>query len=281
MNLKEIKRKAKLAASLLKSYPISAYNGKRESEKFSKLKTYCMFIGYPRSGHSLVGSLIDAHPNAIISHEADILLYTKLGFSRNQMCSLILENSKGRAEVGRANTGYSYVVPNQWQGRFTDLEVMGDKYGDLSTRRIEENPGILDTFQKRMGTQVRFIHVIRNPYDIISTWARHECTTDLEPIIPRYFYLAEANSMIRKKMGEAVLDIRHESLIEDPKKEIRRMCEFLGLEDKNNYIHDCASIIFKSPSKTRENVSWTPQWRRKVKEGIDKFSFLDGYAYDA
>ena len=33
------------------------------------LKYYCMFIGYPSSGHSVVGAFIDAHRNAIVSHE--------------------------------------------------------------------------------------------------------------------------------------------------------------------------------------------------------------------
>ena len=280
MSLKEIKRKTKLVASLLKSYPVSSYNGKRDCREFTNIKTYCMFIGYPRSGHSLIGSLIDANPNAIISHEADVLLYAKLGFSKNQMCSLILENSKGRAKVGRANTGYSYVVPNQWQGRYTKLEVIGDKYGDLSTRRIEEDPDILDKFREHMGMRLRFIHVIRNPYDVISTWGRHECTTDLGPIISKYFYLAEANDVIRKKLGDDILDVRHESLIEDPKREMNRICNFLELEDKNNYVDDCASIIFKSPSKTRKKAPWTPQWRKEVEEGIRKFSFLKDYTYN-
>jgi len=46
-----------------------------EEADFSKLRNFVLFVGYPRSGHSLVGSLIDAHPHAIIAHEVKILAY--------------------------------------------------------------------------------------------------------------------------------------------------------------------------------------------------------------
>jgi len=44
-----------------------------EEADFSKLRNFVLFVGYPRSGHSLVGSLIDAHPHAIIAHEVKTL----------------------------------------------------------------------------------------------------------------------------------------------------------------------------------------------------------------
>ncbi len=35
--------------------------------------TMLMFIGYPRSGHTLIGSLLDAHPNMVVANEYNIL----------------------------------------------------------------------------------------------------------------------------------------------------------------------------------------------------------------
>jgi hypothetical protein len=39
-----------------------------------------MFIGYLRSGHSLIASLLDAHPNAIATHELDALKFVGARF---------------------------------------------------------------------------------------------------------------------------------------------------------------------------------------------------------
>jgi hypothetical protein len=40
-----------------------------ETPDFSNVRTFILFVGYPRSGHSLIGSIMDAHPNVIIAHE--------------------------------------------------------------------------------------------------------------------------------------------------------------------------------------------------------------------
>ena len=33
------------------------------------IKKFILFIGYPRSGHSIMGSLMDAHPHMVIAYE--------------------------------------------------------------------------------------------------------------------------------------------------------------------------------------------------------------------
>jgi len=56
-----------------RDYPRSFCGGFQNRRLFEAIKTYCMFIGYPRSGHSFVGALLDAHPKNINAHQ----LYTK------------------------------------------------------------------------------------------------------------------------------------------------------------------------------------------------------------
>jgi hypothetical protein len=88
----------------------------RNEELFDSVESYAMFIGYPRSGHSLIGALLDAHPNAAIAHELDVLKYVKEGYSREQIDPLLLENSRRYTESGREWNGYRYEVAGQWQG---------------------------------------------------------------------------------------------------------------------------------------------------------------------
>ena len=65
-----------------------------------------MFIGYPRSGHSLIGVLLDAHPNTIISHELGALKYLHTGFSKGQIYHLLLEKSRLCAKGAHKQGGY-------------------------------------------------------------------------------------------------------------------------------------------------------------------------------
>ena len=54
-------------------------------EFFSKLETIILFIGYSRSGHSLVGSLLDAHPEILVSHELHLMKHLLSGASTDKL----------------------------------------------------------------------------------------------------------------------------------------------------------------------------------------------------
>ena len=49
---------------------------------YGRVNSFVQFLSFPRSGHSLIGSLLDAHPNAIVSHELDAMGLVHKGFSK-------------------------------------------------------------------------------------------------------------------------------------------------------------------------------------------------------
>lgn len=257
---------------------------------FKSVEKYCMFVGYPRSGHSLVGSLLDAHPNIIIGHELNALKLFKQGVNPRKIYYLLLQNSRRKARQGRQETGYSYEVPNQWQGQFQTLKIIGDKKGSGTSRIIGDNPEILNTLSHNLDVPVKFIHVTRNPYDNISTIVSmaylnkpelYRKKPDLTYGINAYFTKCETIAYFKKQIRESdILDVRHESLIDKPKTVLSKLCNFLGVEINNNYLDDCASIVFKSPKKTRLKYEWSDELINQVKNKIDQYEFLQGYSYD-
>ena len=248
---------------LARAYLRSSYKAYTGKESFEDVQTYCMFVGYPKSGHSLVGSLLDAHPNAIIANELDALKYVQAGFSKRQIYQLLLENSRKHAESGREWNTYSYEVPGQWQGRFDKLRVIGDKKGGKSTARLRSNPELLQRLQDTVGVGIKFVHVIRNPYDNISTMLRDNIgngvtagrNRGLSYSIEKYFSGCATVRDLKERTTDAdMFDVRHESFVEDPARHLGDLCRFLGLEYSDDYLKDCASIIFRSPSKSRHKV---------------------------
>ena len=159
----------KRAPDLATSWVQATREARRHRELFAGVETYCMFIGYPRSGHSLVGSLLDAHRHAVIAHELDALSYLGRRFGRPQVWALILDRNAAFGERGRRWTNYDYTIPGQHQGQWDKLRVIGDKKGGTSTRRLCVEPQLLDVVLDRMQVPTRFIHVVRNPYDNIAT----------------------------------------------------------------------------------------------------------------
>jgi hypothetical protein len=102
---------------------------KLSTEIQSRIQTLALFIGYPRSGHTLIGSLLDAHPHIVIANELDIFQrwteWTEAEKTRENLINKMYENSFRQAQdIGYRSAekryGRTYAVPNQWQGRYKD-----------------------------------------------------------------------------------------------------------------------------------------------------------------
>jgi sulfotransferase family protein len=253
-----------------------------ESEdSFNDLETYCMFIGYPRSGHSLIGALLDAHPNVIIAHELNVLKRIREGLNERQIYQLLLENSRTKAQAGRGASGYSYEVPNQWQGKFQKLKVIGDKQRGGSSRRLGNRPGSLQNLRSTLTCKIKFIHVTRNPYDNIATIADRK-NWSLEESATHYFSLCENNQKIKAQIAARDLfDLQHESFIAKPQVILEELCQFLSVDACEDYLNDCASIVYKSPHRSRNDARWDGKLIDAVKNRIAEFRFLAGYSFES
>ena len=240
-----------------------------------------MFIGYPKSGHSLIGSLLDAHPDMLIAHELGTLKYIYAGFSKRQIYYLLFENSRSFTEAGRIWGAYSYAVPNQWQGRLRELRIIGDKHGEGAVLRMRVRPWLLQRLRKTFGIDMKFIHVIRNPYDTISTLSRRRFALDLRKGMKYFFSLCETVADIKKQINSAhIFELKQESFIDSPTTCLKGLCYYLGADASDGYLRDCASIVFKSPHKSRYDVQWSHKLIDIVKRRMKSFPFLDGYSYD-
>jgi hypothetical protein len=277
----DLRIRASRAKRTGKAFARSAIDAARHGRQFAEVEAYCMFIGYPRSGHSLVGSLLDAHPDVVIAHELDALRYVDLGFRRRQIWALLMANAdRFTAKGRRTNTDYDYAVPGQWQGRTEQPKVLGDKKGRASTLRLGRSPELLDVVRRRMGVPLRVVHVVRNPYDNIATMlARGE--PDLESAVAAYEDLVRTNADLRRRLtAEELVEVRHEDLLARPQPELGRLIAHLGLPVPDGYLEACASILFPSPKQTRGSAPWTPGLQARVAALIDGHDFLAGYRFD-
>ncbi|HEX6292679.1 MAG TPA: sulfotransferase [Herpetosiphonaceae bacterium] len=273
-------------ARIARDYVTSYYRARSERASFQTIATYCMFIGHARSGHSIMGALLDAHPNVILPDEVDALRYVAAGFRREQIFHLLLERSrkqarKGRTKGGRNGKRYSYAVPGQWQGRFSTLKVIGDSKAGKSTQRFASNPALLHRLERCMaGIDVKLIHVIRNPYDNISTLMLRGGRT-FENAITQYFQNCSALAAIRSGLDSAkLLTVRQEDLIVQPGNTLRALCAFLGIDAPEEYVQVCAGILYAAVPKSRYSVAWSDASIDLVRRKIEQFDFLAGYAYD-
>jgi hypothetical protein len=263
-------RESRLGASL---------DGRSRARELRTVESFCMFIGYPRSGHSLLGSLLDAHREVVIAHELDVLRLVAAGWPRHAIYSRLLNHDASFTASGRQWFGYDYSVPGQWQGRTSLLRVIGDKKGGKSTEQLGRQPGLLDRLRTTIGVPLRVVHVVRSPFDNITTMARRSGET-LEQSTERFFALCAAVSDIKGRLSaDELLDVRHEALVADPRVELRRACRFLGVEPDGSYLDACANAVFSAPRQSRRDLPWNGALVERVAEEASRYGFFDGYTY--
>ena len=148
----------------------------------NSIKTFVLFVGSARSGHSIVGSLMDAHPHVIIAHEYKIFynwqhFYNNSNQNWTEMLFNLLYNKSSSDASGIRNSsikGYSLTVNNLWQGKFDCyIEVIGDKCGGSLNIEYMKNKHLfkikLTRLLDKLLIPIRAIHVVRNPFDQIAT----------------------------------------------------------------------------------------------------------------
>lgn len=267
-------------AELGRDVPRALIGGWRQGARFDDVRSFCLFIGYPRSGHSLVGALLDAHPHILLAHEQHVLRYVRAGFSRGQIFFLLANNSRRFAAASAADPRYSYRVPGQWQGASNGkLSVIGDKGAWGATLALARRPELLDRLRRLSRAAVKVIHIVRNPYDTIARMVERE-EVDLDRAIDHYFRLAATVATMKGRIPEAdLLELRHEEFIAAPQVRLAEICGFLGVEATPAYLAACAGIVFPSPRHSRHEADWSDEQIGRVQQRCAEAPFLTGYAF--
>lgn len=270
---------------MARRYLSTYYQVRKNPQQFRDVKCCCIFIGHTKSGSSMMGAMLDAHPNIILADGSDALQYVPAGFSKEQLFHILVKCSHREAMKGRVTarrlSPYSFEVPNQWQGRYETLQVVGDTTSETALRRMANDPTLLVGLQKMMkGVEVKFVHVIRNPFDPISAM-RIRGKRTAENAIERYFSICEMLVETRKQLDESnLLALRYEDAVYQPQQKLAELCQYLGVTAGAHYLQASTSILHKTPERTRDRVPWTAAEIATVEKKIAMYDFLKGYSFE-
>lgn len=269
-----------------------AWGGKRGWElrrEFSALRRFVVFVGYSRSGHSLVAALLDAHRRAAIAHEEGALLLAHARVPRGSILGALAANTRDightRGHTGGRLEGYVYGVPGQWQGRWERLEVVGDKHGEDNAWRLVANPRLGERLERCVGVPIEWIHVVRNPFDNVATVVKRSGLAgdarEVTAAANRYAGLSRGLEAILVSLDpRRVHTVQHERFVDDPCAGLGTLCSALGLETDDEYLKACAAIVFAEPRRTRTTVEWGPEASQVLADRIADSRALRGYGFE-
>ena len=153
-----------------------------------KIKKFVFFVGHPRSGHSIIGSFMDAHPHMVIAHE--FMLFKQLSIKSLELSSKadlfnalysksVYDSMSGWRNKGNDRKNYTLNIESLWQGRYDRyISVIGDKSGGATSAVYIHSPvdfkAQYEQLQKTIGIPIKVIYGVRNPYDIVATNALYK-----------------------------------------------------------------------------------------------------------
>ena len=149
----------------------------------NKVKKFVFFVGHPRSGHSIIGSFMDAHPHMVIAHEFMLFkqlsiksmpLYNKADLFNALYSHSVYDLMSGWRNKESDRKKYTLNVESLWQGRYDRyISVIGDKSGGATSavyiHSPEEFKAHYRQLQRTIRIPIKVIYCVRNPYDMVAT----------------------------------------------------------------------------------------------------------------
>ena len=278
------------------------------AEDFKSVKKLLLFVGWPRSCGSFVGSILDGHPHMVIGDQYKLLRRLQAGqldMTRESILKELYYSSWfGSVKGQRAKTehlkGYSLTFTDLLQGKYEDhVDVIGDKFGGgVSKGFAEYSKAFVDTLRelrKTLNIPIYAIRVVRNPFDNIATMALYDylgaknvkmfkelakdfdhSLNNLNSTTQLYFQLYTATEQVKALVDKAV-DVHCSDLIANPREELVKLCKFLDIECSEDYISKCASHVFTEESHTSALISWPVPVLKYLKETINSISIYKRY----
>lgn len=280
------------------------------------VEKFVFFVGYPRSGHSIIGSVLDAHPDMVIAHEyflfencASMLKQrTNIFEDKVQLFNKLVTNSFLTSKCGwRSDTttqkGYNFNINYTWQGRFNHLQVIGDKSGASVSTLLHEGVGktCLQNMIGSLNMPVIAIHVVRNPYDMIATstlfsFSRsfhknsyknltldsnmaHMLSISAKRVFAQADMILYLKSYAKTISNQSltIMEIHIEDYIQSPPSVISELCKFLAVDCPQDYVDECSRKAFRKVSRSRDLIPWSPKMHDYIDRQMKKYPFFSGY----
>ena len=275
-----------------------------------------MFVGFGKTGHSILGSLLDAHPDIIIAHEYGFLRHITKAFVSRPNWVLLLFNKlyansrrtvlRGWRRPSMNEKGYTLGLGgSSWQGRFRQLKVIGDKSGGLTAKihylDTTRCKYFVEGLNRTLGVPVKSIRVLRNPYDTIATTlllakggnhglaraknssqaAKYSQSTKyLDINIKSFFKLTYKASRVVSQCPMSVHTIHLVDLINQPRFVMKQLCETVQMECHSDFLDLCQEKVFNTLSKTRYLVKWSRKQIETVANMIKRYPEYSRYSFE-
>ncbi|MEO0966086.1 MAG: hypothetical protein AAFY08_13335 [Planctomycetota bacterium] len=246
---------------------------------FDRVQAFSFFVSPARSGHSIIGQLLSAHPDVLYADELGAVTKIDEGYSADQVYALIRAQDLHLQNRGRAKSGYDYKVDGAWQN-VPDKRprVIGDAKGARATTLLAGGPGFAERVRAAVGVPIRAVVHLRDPFDIVGSRVKRRGRRLDDAIRGMRIVHDEILAAIGTLREDERLIQYHEDVIADPTAAFERMFAFLGVEPNPEAVRACAGKLWARPHAARKAADWPDESVAALRALIDESPILGRYA---
>jgi hypothetical protein len=234
-------------------------------------KALLIFIGSPRTGSTLLGQILNYHPECLISNEARFI--TKVvaqGISFEEALNDVIIRAREQFKTGLENDkkfGKTIDIDryqNKWLS-FKDLskdsdfkkreiKVIGDKKAGGNIQTFIDNPNEMLKFLDAHPNAL-LLQIIRNPVDAAVSLMKSHGFRPFEKACEEIVMKTHTAYVLGKRVSNPYHYMYYEDLMADPEVEIRKILNWLNVECSNNWLDKISSKINRQ-KKTKHPIEY-------------------------
>jgi Flp pilus assembly protein TadD len=210
-------------------------------------RTHVFLVGFPRSGTTLLEQVLASHPDVAAMEERTCLMDSAAAFFGSD-ADLDRLAALSDAELEPWRQAYWKRVAE------TEPTLTRQVFIDKMPLNVVFLPLIA-----RLFPRAKILFALRDPRDVVLSCFRRRFAmnagmyefTSLETAAAYYGAVMRLTGIYREKLALDLLEVRHESLVADFDGETRRLCDFLGVDfrdEMRSFAHRARGQNIDTPS---------------------------------
>jgi len=225
-----------------------------------------IFIGSPRTGSTVLGQILNNHPECLISNESRLIQHTIIeeqDFNKELRRSIkiayqnylfgvyeLLSNSNMRVRFQSKWKEFDKVSKPYSLQKKKHVKVVGDKKaGGAAKSYIFDKERMIKLAESH--TELCFLNLVRNPIDTALSYMRshpHE-VKNYEEALSEIIRLQSATDELFGKIPNTTLRVYYEELLVDPKKELYKIFDWLNVDKSDELLNTLVKPVNQKTTK--------------------------------
>jgi len=247
---------------------------------------FFFIIGRPRSGTTMLRTMLDAHPNILIPLENAKLIHLQQKYAtKNILTKNIIENllndflndytntqwkidkielKKNLLSLVGNNTSFDSIIKiiySHFQSSFKkeDIQLIGDKSPINSLY-------LLKLYYKSFRN-AKFIYISRDPRDNIFSIKKNRTYPEPTAILANYWKKSVKQYFKLKNIApRQIIHVKYEDLLKSPREELKRITSFLSID-----FHDRMLEFYKQKQNYSDN--YIKKWESTLFKPLNQSHF--------